>query len=82
MGVITHGVSRRDPSQEITHRTITVGPQNQMPMIRQQLKREQRDGLTGITAIQGMVKPASFISTWSSWHVNSLPQTLETINES
>ncbi len=41
MGVIAHRVSRRYPPQKIAHRTITIGSQNQMPMIGHQLKRIQ-----------------------------------------
>ena len=42
-GVIANGVSRRDPPQEIAHRTVPVRPQNELPMIGHQLKREQRN---------------------------------------
>ncbi len=42
MGVIAHGVSRRDSPHEIAHRTVPIQPQNEIPMIGQPETRTEK----------------------------------------
>lgn len=41
VGVIAHRMRGRDPPQKLAHRAVQSRPEDEMPMVRHQLKREQ-----------------------------------------
>ncbi len=41
MGVEAHGVGGGDPAEELAHRAVLGGPQDEVPVIRHQLVAEQ-----------------------------------------